>query len=267
MLEDIRINVMTKYVQNEDELMTWNCDWSLTAIEMYNEFLKIANVCELNFNGDDGYEVSEANDRHIVNLAAKKCTSTTSAWSNLPGRPRMNRKRDKDEALKRQTEWVAPRRGRKMTCSNCGIPGHNARGCHKGLTWKGNASETGRILEQLRKEKMDMRSNKEKKQAKDRHTILLIDEEDVEDFPLTSPQPTQDCASHEDEDFGLDVEDDIPWKPRDFSELNSRIQQRQKQAQLIGSRRINFLGDDPSVMTRHNNDKNIHSVASAVVTA
>ena len=50
---------------------------------------------------------------------------------NLAGRPRMNRKRHRDEALKRQTEWVAPWRGRKMTCSCCGIPGHNARGFHK----------------------------------------------------------------------------------------------------------------------------------------
>ncbi|WMV46763.1 hypothetical protein MTR67_040148 [Solanum verrucosum] len=329
MLEDIRINVMTKFVKNEDELMTWNCDWSPIAIEMYNEFLKIANVCELNFNGDDGFEVSEGNDRHIVNLAAKKCTCRVwdltgipcphsikallyknldpldslvamepSELVNLAGRPRVNRKRDKDEALKRQTEWVAPRRGRKITCSNCGILGHNARGCHKfnqnseegisntgqakskkkkmdkqcdkgkkqtnerhktqptqdcasdedededfdldveddmpwkprdfspkGPTWKGNAPETENMLEQLRKEKMDMRSNKEKKQGNERHRTL-IDEEDVEDFPLITPQPTQD----EDEDFDIDVEDDMPWKPRDFSELNSRIQQRQNQA-------------------------------------
>ncbi|KAH0633855.1 hypothetical protein KY284_036641 [Solanum tuberosum] len=54
----------------------------------------------------------------------------------------------------------------------------------------------------------------------------------VEDFPLTAPQPTQDCAS-EDEDFGLDVEDDMPWKPRDFSELKSRIQQRQNKHKLL----------------------------------
>ncbi|KAH0641173.1 hypothetical protein KY290_037302 [Solanum tuberosum] len=86
---------------------------------------------------------------------------------------------------------------------------------------------------------MDMRSNKEKKQAKENRT--LIDEEDVEDFPLTSPQPTQDCALDKDEDSGLDVEDDMPWKPRDFSELKSIIQQRQKHAQLTGSRRINFF--------------------------
>ncbi|WMV47379.1 hypothetical protein MTR67_040764 [Solanum verrucosum] len=143
---------------------------------------------------------------------------------NLVGKPRMNKKRDKYEALKRQTEWVAPRRGRKMTYLNCGIPGHNARGCHKnseegisntgqvkskkqkktapkGPTWKGNTSKPGNMLEKLRKEK-------EKKQVKE--NITLIDEKDVEDFPLTSPQPTQDCASDEDEDFGLDVEDDMP---------------------------------------------------------
>ncbi|KAH0778504.1 hypothetical protein KY290_004931 [Solanum tuberosum] len=106
--------------------------------------------------------------------------------------------------------------------------------------------ETENMLEQLRKEKMDMRSNKEKKQGKERHRTL-IDEEDVEDFPLTAPQPTQDEDEDEDFDIDIDVEDDMPWKPRDFSELNSRIQQRQNQARPTGSRRINFLGDGPSV--------------------
>ncbi|KAH0743205.1 hypothetical protein KY290_031198 [Solanum tuberosum] len=77
---------------------------------------------------------------------------------------------------------------------------------------------------------MDKRSNKEKKQKKERHRTL-IDEEDVDDFPLTTPQPSGDCASNEDfEYFGLEDEDDIPWKPIGVSELKSRIQQRKKQA-------------------------------------
>ena len=50
---------------------------------------------------------------------------------NMAGRPREKRKRDKDEALKRQTGWVAPRKGRVMTCSTCGLIGHNSRGCGK----------------------------------------------------------------------------------------------------------------------------------------
>ncbi|KAH0776624.1 hypothetical protein KY290_008035 [Solanum tuberosum] len=173
----------------------------------------------------------------------------------------MNRKRDKDEALKRQTEWVVPRRGRKMTCSNCGIPGHNARGCHKfNQNSEEDTSNTGQI--KSKKQKMDKQCDKGKKQTNDRHRTL-IDEEDVEyptptqdcgglpldssiiaatveDFPLTASQPTQDCALDEGEDFGHDVEDGMPWKTRDFSELKSRTQQRQKQAQPSGSRRINF---------------------------
>ncbi|KAH0655793.1 hypothetical protein KY285_030675 [Solanum tuberosum] len=166
---------------------------------------------------------------------------------NLVGRPRMNRKRDKDKALKRQTEWVALRRGRKMTCSNCGIPGHNARGCHKIVKKallildrskkqkinQGMGESTTKVGQLKRKKgKMDKKCDKGKKQTNERHKTL-IDEEDVkyptptqdcgglpldcspvaatvEDFPLTAPQPTQYCASDEDEDFGLDVEDDMP---------------------------------------------------------
>ncbi|KAG5584559.1 hypothetical protein H5410_044993 [Solanum commersonii] len=122
--------------------MTWSCGWSPTSIEIYNEFLKITNVCKLNFNGDDGFEVSKGNDKHIVNLATKKCIFSVCHFAaipcphsikallyknftgeeqaieppelvNLVDRPRMNKKRDKDEALKRQNVWVAPRREEK----------------------------------------------------------------------------------------------------------------------------------------------------------
>lgn len=51
MLED-KNQSYDQVVENEVELMTWNCDWSPTTIKMYNKFLKIGNVCELNFNGD-----------------------------------------------------------------------------------------------------------------------------------------------------------------------------------------------------------------------
>ncbi|CAN4093682.1 unnamed protein product [Withania somnifera] len=40
---------------------------------MYNEFLNIANVAELTFNGDYGFEISEGNDKFIVSLKSKRC--------------------------------------------------------------------------------------------------------------------------------------------------------------------------------------------------
>lgn len=49
----------------------------------------------------------------------------------LAGRPKVKRDRQKEEAFKRQGEWSLSRKGRVMTCSNCGEPNHNARGCDK----------------------------------------------------------------------------------------------------------------------------------------
>ena len=49
----------------------------------------------------------------------------------LAGRPRIKRVREKNECVNRQGVWSESRKGRVMTCSTCGEPGHNARGCQK----------------------------------------------------------------------------------------------------------------------------------------
>ncbi|XP_060211541.1 uncharacterized protein LOC132638791 [Lycium barbarum] len=48
-----------------------------------------------------------------------------------PGRPKIKRVREKDEAIKRQGEWASSRKGRIMTCNNCREPSHNVKGCKK----------------------------------------------------------------------------------------------------------------------------------------
>ncbi|MCD7446617.1 hypothetical protein HAX54_012102 [Datura stramonium] len=95
--------------------MSWPTEWSPTTIEMYNEYLKIANVCERNFNDDHGFEISGENDKNFVNLSTEAMEPPPLV--KLVGRPSMKGKRDKGEALKRQSKWVALRRGRVMTCS------------------------------------------------------------------------------------------------------------------------------------------------------
>ncbi|KAF3665088.1 putative TGACG-sequence-specific DNA-binding protein TGA-2.1-like [Capsicum annuum] len=47
------------------------------------------------------------------------------------GRPKSKRDRELDEARKRKGEWSQSRKGTQMTCSNCGEPNHNAKGCYK----------------------------------------------------------------------------------------------------------------------------------------
>jgi len=49
----------------------------------------------------------------------------------LVGRPKLMREREKDEVVKRQGVWKQTRKGKMMTCSNCGEQNHNARGCEK----------------------------------------------------------------------------------------------------------------------------------------
>ncbi|XP_009611605.1 uncharacterized protein [Nicotiana tomentosiformis] len=47
------------------------------------------------------------------------------------GRSKVKRNREPDEARKRIGQWSQSRKGTHMTCSNCGEPYHNARGCYK----------------------------------------------------------------------------------------------------------------------------------------
>ncbi|KAG5616169.1 hypothetical protein H5410_015993 [Solanum commersonii] len=53
----------------------------------------------------------------------------------LVGRPKLMREREKDEAVKRQRVWKQTRKGKMMTCSNCGEQNHNAKGCEKLINW------------------------------------------------------------------------------------------------------------------------------------
>ncbi|MCD7473427.1 hypothetical protein HAX54_015291, partial [Datura stramonium] len=49
--------------------MSWDIEWSPIVLEIYIGYLKFAKVCELNFNGDHEFEISEGNNKHIINLS------------------------------------------------------------------------------------------------------------------------------------------------------------------------------------------------------
>ena len=49
----------------------------------------------------------------------------------LVGKPKRMREREKNEVVKRQGVWKLTRKGKVMTCSNCGEQNHNAKGCKK----------------------------------------------------------------------------------------------------------------------------------------
>lgn len=74
MLEDIRIKVMNRLGEQEDFVMKWTSDFSPKSFKLYNEYMKITQICRIDCNGDNGYEVTEGDNRHIVNLRVKRCT-------------------------------------------------------------------------------------------------------------------------------------------------------------------------------------------------
>ncbi|WMV19855.1 hypothetical protein MTR67_013240 [Solanum verrucosum] len=75
MLEEIRTNIMNQLRKKEDEVRFWATEFSPKSMQLFNEYMKIANKCKVNFNGDYGYEITEGCDRHtLVNTMPMKRT-------------------------------------------------------------------------------------------------------------------------------------------------------------------------------------------------
>ncbi|KAH0715585.1 hypothetical protein KY284_008490 [Solanum tuberosum] len=84
MLEEIRLKVMRRLVSNEAKVRSWKGDFSPSCMKLYNVFRAIAHGCKVEFNGDFGYEVTEGDDRHTINLKDKRCTCRAWDLSGIP---------------------------------------------------------------------------------------------------------------------------------------------------------------------------------------
>jgi len=72
MLEDIRIKIINRLREKEEDASKWTTDYSPKCMKLFTAYMRIAQLCSVDFNGDLGYEVSEGEDRHTVNLVEKK---------------------------------------------------------------------------------------------------------------------------------------------------------------------------------------------------
>ncbi|KAH0763640.1 hypothetical protein KY290_019713 [Solanum tuberosum] len=142
----------------------------------------------------------------------------------LVGRPKLMREREKDEVVKRQKVWKQTRKGKMMTCSNCGEQNHNARGCGKAKQGKHPTKKQGKQPAKQGKE-----SGREKKRQL-RRGLVDEDEASEEDINCTTPQPTQENPR---------------LRPRTISEESflTRLRKKQNPQEPIGSRVIGFRGD------------------------
>ncbi|WMV59587.1 hypothetical protein MTR67_052972 [Solanum verrucosum] len=74
---------------------------------LFIEYLKISKVCKVSGNGNNGYEVTEGADRHIINLREKKCTWRT--WDDWEKKRQPRRGLiDEGEASEEDINCTAP---------------------------------------------------------------------------------------------------------------------------------------------------------------
>ena len=75
---------MKRLKKLEEEGKKWTEEYSPYSVDLYHDFRMIAQGCQVVANGDLGYEVVEGVDRHVVNLARKKCTCRTWDLTGIP---------------------------------------------------------------------------------------------------------------------------------------------------------------------------------------
>ncbi|WCJ44518.1 hypothetical protein M5689_025181 [Euphorbia peplus] len=84
MLEDIRIMTMKRLRTYGKMHETWKHDYSPESLEVLQDSKERATHCRIEFNGDNGYEVTEGGDRHCVVLEEQKCKCRAWQLSGIP---------------------------------------------------------------------------------------------------------------------------------------------------------------------------------------
>lgn len=188
-------------------------------------------------------------------------------WSHqeihkLVGRPKLKRKREKDEARKREGVWSASRKGLKMMCGHCSATGHNQRRCPMLQRSKQPAQDVLVSTPQAIQEESGIMSTPgfaasssqpdglskskeiEKNPAgpsKSKRKIIVEEFEDGQHVEPSSAVADEDGDEHESED------EQTILKPKAISEARTRLQAKKMQIQPTGTRRIDFKGDDNGV--------------------
>ncbi|WMV49131.1 hypothetical protein MTR67_042516 [Solanum verrucosum] len=106
MLEDIRVKTMERLAAKKVDVRKWKDDgFSPKSELLFIQYLKLFNVCKVSGNGNNGYEVTEGADRHIVNLRKKKCTCRTCDLTEIPCPHAIKAMKHKKMIPKKEIHW------------------------------------------------------------------------------------------------------------------------------------------------------------------
>uniref|UniRef100_A0A2C9W1Z6 SWIM-type domain-containing protein n=1 Tax=Manihot esculenta TaxID=3983 RepID=A0A2C9W1Z6_MANES len=75
---------MNRIVANRGIVQKWINELRPKAIKKYEENIKLNSQCTVYFNGEDGYEISEGEERHIIFLEKQVCTYKVWDLTGIP---------------------------------------------------------------------------------------------------------------------------------------------------------------------------------------
>ena len=74
MLEDIRLQCMKRIAHNKKLVEKWHFEWSPSCMAMYQDNNAASAICQVVFNGENGFEIGKGDDKHTIFLDKKLCT-------------------------------------------------------------------------------------------------------------------------------------------------------------------------------------------------
>ncbi|KAH0751616.1 hypothetical protein KY285_004764 [Solanum tuberosum] len=97
---------MERLATKEVVVRKWKNDgFSPKSELLFIQYLKISKVCKVSGNGNNGYEVTEGANRHIVNLRKKKCTCGTWDLTEIPCPHAIKAMEHKKMIPKKEIHW------------------------------------------------------------------------------------------------------------------------------------------------------------------
>nr|XP_016458895.1 PREDICTED: uncharacterized protein LOC107782522 [Nicotiana tabacum] len=155
MLEEIRIKIMNMLTDNEAEVVGWGSEYSPKTLNLYNQFMRIAQKCHVNGSDDQGYEETEVKRRLPT---SNECPDfeipNFEPEPDIAIRPKSISEARTRLQLRQQSVPVATRQ--------IGFVGDSSGVSHpskltfsaKGITWLGNSAITGNQLNKQRLTKL-----------------------------------------------------------------------------------------------------------------
>ncbi|XP_057791115.1 uncharacterized protein LOC131008240 [Salvia miltiorrhiza] len=84
LLEDIRMIVMSRIRDGRYVVSSWKVYWCPNAMELFEANKQESVQCNVLWNGDNGYEVSDGEDKHIVFIDTMRCTCRARELTGIP---------------------------------------------------------------------------------------------------------------------------------------------------------------------------------------